>query len=68
MVSMMKMVELINGLLTKELDLLAQALVWYDPAQAERLRNAIIVAQQEMDALENRNRQYEMMSREDETV
>ena len=49
-----------------DLQLVADSLAAYSPSTAERLKNYISYAQQEMDALENRERQYEMMSREEE--
>ena len=47
-----------------DLQLVADSLAAYSPATAERLKNYIGYAQQEWDALENREQQYEMMSRE----
>ena len=49
-----------------DLQLVADSLATYSPSTAERLKNYISYAQQEMDAYENRERQYEMMSREEE--
>jgi len=49
-----------------DLQLVADSLAAYCPASAERLKNGIAYAQQEWDALENRERQFEMMSREEE--
>jgi hypothetical protein len=46
---------------------LAQTLVWLDSAQAERIKNAIMVAQQEEDMkLLEREKQFEMMSYEEQ--
>ena len=66
MISMAKMISIISDFSPKELQLLADGLVWFEQAQAERLRNAIIVAQQEHDqsymAQWEQERQYQMMS------
>jgi len=50
------------------MELVGDSLAAFSPATAERLKNAITVAQQEWDALENQERQYEMMSRDAENV
>ena len=66
MISMAKMISIISDFSPKELQLLADGLVWFEQAQAERLRNCIIVAQQEHDqsymAHWEQERQYQMMS------
>ena len=49
-----------------DLQLIADSLAAYSPATAEHLKNYIGFAQQEWDALENQEKQYEMMSREEE--
>ena len=55
----------LNALSYKQLQDLAAGLVWYDACQAERLRNSIIVAQQEKDLGElELQKQQEMMSRD----
>lgn len=66
MVTLQDLITKILALPTRDLELIGQGLAFYSPSQAERLKNAISFGQQEMDALENRERQYEMMSREGE--
>ena len=46
-----------------DLQLIADSLVAYCPYTAEHLKNYIGYAQQELDALENQEKQYEQMSR-----
>ena len=46
-----------------DLQLIADSLAAYSPASAERLKNYIGYAQQEWDALENREKEFEQMSR-----
>ena len=60
------LVEDLIKLPTTDLQLIADSLAAYSPATAEHLKNYIGFAQQEWDALENQEKQYEMMSREEE--
>lgn len=68
MVTMQDLVTKILALPPKDMELLGESLAWYSPAQAERLKNAITVAQQEMDALENREREFEMLQYADDAA
>jgi len=62
------LVEDLTKLSPVDMELVGDSLAAFSPATAERLKNAITVAQQEWDALENQERQYEMMSRDAENV
>lgn len=58
-------IQQLMGMSNNQFQDIANLLVWYAPADAERLRNCLMVAQQErdMEFLE-REKQYEMMSRD----
>jgi len=58
------LVEDLTKLSPVDMELVGDSLAAFSPATAERLKNAITVAQQEWDALEDQERQYEMMSKE----
>lgn len=57
-------VKVLSNLSIDDIKMVGEALVTFDPCHAERLKNAISFGQQEMDALENREREYEMLSRQ----
>lgn len=57
-------VKMLSNLSIDDIKMVGEALVTFDPCHAERLKNAISFGQQEMDALENREREYEMLSRQ----
>lgn len=58
------LVKMLSNLSIDDIKMVGEALAAFDPCHAERLKNAISFGQQELDALENREREYEMMSRE----
>jgi hypothetical protein len=65
MTTLMDMVGIFHRMTPEDMQDLAEGLVWFDPCQAERLRNCIIVAQQDKDLGElELQKQQEMMSRD----
>ena len=59
-----EIVKLLSNLSMGQMEAVAVGLAWYDEAQAERLKNTIIVAQQEVDQADlDLQKQHEMMSR-----
>ena len=65
MTTLMDMVGIFHRMTPEDMQDLAEGLVWFDPAQAERLRNCLIVAQQDKDLGElELQKQQEMMSRD----
>ena len=63
MVTMQDFVAKLLTLSDDDLKLIGEGLVWYSPAQAERLKNYIAFAQQEVDAFEMKQKQFEEASR-----
>lgn len=65
MTTLMDLVGIFHRMTPEDMQDLAEGLVWFDSAQAERLRNSIIVAQQDKDLGElELQKQHEMMSRD----
>jgi len=58
------LVRILSALSMDEIKLVGSALTRYDPCHAERLRNSIMVEQQEMNQADlDQEKQYEQMSR-----
>jgi hypothetical protein len=65
MTTLMDLIGIFHRMTPEDMQDLAEGLVWFDSAQAERLRNSIIVAQQDKDLGElELQKQHEMMSRD----
>lgn len=66
MITMQDFVQKLITMDEKDLKLIGEGLAWYAPAQAERLKNFISYAQQEVDQFELREQQFNAERQADE--